>query len=89
MVFGKFTDDIEKLGEITEEEKNKIYTQFKEQAEKYGLKLLVWGSPMGMHDESVVVFDIGESIDNYLKFLEENITTLPYTNLKTHPIVVF
>ena len=36
------------------------------------------GESVGMYDELVVVFDIGENIDNYTKFIEENITTLPF-----------
>ena len=88
MVFGKIKTDIYQLTESTADEINKAYKRFEEKAERYGLKVLLWGSPLGMHDESVVVFDVGESIDNYFKFLEENIAIIPYTNMKTHPIIV-
>ena len=46
------------------------------------------GESVGMYDELVVVFDIGESIDNYIKFIEENNATLPFTNMRIHPIIV-
>ena len=88
MVFGKMKADIYQLTESTAEEMNKASKKLKEMAEKHGLKVLLWGHPLGMYDELVVVFDVGESIDSYLKFVEENIATLPFTNMRTHPIVV-
>jgi hypothetical protein len=69
------------------EEMNKSYKQLGEVAEKYGLKMLLLGGPLGMREDLVVVFDVGGSMDNYLKFLEENFANLPFTNMRTHPIV--
>ncbi len=88
MVFGKMKADLYRPAESIKEEMNKAFKKLRETAEKQGLKVLLWGGPLGMSDELVVVFDVGGSMDNYLKFLEENLAALPFTNMRTHPIVV-
>jgi hypothetical protein len=87
MVFGKTKVKMEQPTESMLEEMNKSYKQLGEVAEKYGLKMLLLGGPLGMREDLVVVFDVGGSMDNYLKFLEENFANLPFTNMRTHPIV--
>jgi hypothetical protein len=87
MVFGKTKVNMEQPTESMLEEMNKSYKQLGEVAEKYGLKMLLLGGPLGMREDLVVVFDVGGSMDNYLKFLEENFANLPFTNMRTHPIV--
>jgi len=88
MVFGKIKADLYRATESTIDEMNKAYRKLGETAEKHGLKLLLWGFPLGMYDESVVVFDVGGSMDNYLRFFEKNFAILPFTNIRTHPIVM-
>lgn len=87
MVYGKLKADLYRVTESMIEEINKAYKKLGEAAEKHGLKLLLWGFPLGMYDESVVVFDV-KGMDNYLDFFEKNFAILPFTNIKTHPIVV-
>jgi len=88
MVFGKMKVNMEQPTESILEEFNKAYKTLGELAEKYGLKMLLLGGPLGMSDDLVVVFDVGGNMDNYLKFKEENFINLPFTNMRTHPIVV-
>jgi hypothetical protein len=89
MVFGKMKVSTDQPTAAISGELNEGYKKLVEAAEKYGLKVLLMGGPLGMSEDLVVVFDVGGSIDNYLKFLEEeNFTNLPFTNMRTHPIVV-
>ena len=88
MVFGKMKVNMEQPTESMVEEWNKAYKKLAKLTEKYGLKMLLLGGPLGMSEDLVVVFDVGGSMDNYLKFKEENFTNLPFTNMRTHPIVV-
>jgi hypothetical protein len=87
MVFGKMKVNMAQPMESVLEEMNTAYKKLGEAAETYGLKILLWGGPLGMTEDLVVVFDVGGSMDNYLKFLEENYANLPFTNMRTHPIV--
>jgi len=67
ITYGKLTSTLMEstLEEITEE-----LARHKKEAEKYGVKVLFWGSPWGVSEGLVIVYDSGESLDNYTKFME-------------------
>jgi hypothetical protein len=63
------------------DETKKEYAKYKEAAEKAGLKLLLWGSPFGVTETSVVVLDFGGDMDKFVKFFAN--TQAPWTDSRT------
>ncbi len=88
LVFGKLKMDLYQPDQTVVKELGRSFKKLAEVAEKYKLKVLASGMPLGMSEELVVMFDVGDNMDNYLRFIQENFATLPFTNMRTHPIVV-
>jgi len=63
------------------DETKKEYAKYKEAAEKAGLKLLLWGSPFGVAESSVVVIDFGGDMDKFIKFFSAQ--SGPWTDSRT------
>jgi hypothetical protein len=53
------------------EEREKRILRMTNISEKYGLKVLFWGSTLGVKEHAVVVFNSNESSDNFMKFIRE------------------
>ena len=88
MVFGKMKMNIDLPPRSMVEAWHSASKRITELAGKYGLKVLLLGGPLGMSEDVVVVFEVGGSIDGYLEFKEETFSQLPFTDMRTHPIVV-
>jgi len=71
------------------EERAKAFEKHKEKAAKYGVKVLFYGHPWGTSESIVVVYDSGESIDNYSKFVSspETYEDIPYTEGRTNLVI--
>jgi hypothetical protein len=55
---------------LTLEEREKFIPKWRKQAEKYEMKILFWGTAIGVSEHIVVVLESAEH-DNYFKFLRE------------------
>ena len=53
------------------EERGAQISRMKEIAKKYSLKVLFWGSTLGVREHAVVVFESKNYADNYMKFQRE------------------
>jgi hypothetical protein len=65
----------------TPDDAKKEYAKYKEAAEKAGLKVLLWGSPFGVTETSVVVVDFGGDMDKFVKFFST--MNGPWTDSRT------
>jgi hypothetical protein len=65
----------------TPDDVKKEYAKYKEATEKAGLKLLLWGSPFGVAEDSVVVVDFGGDMDKWIKFFSTS--QYPWTAART------
>jgi len=65
----------------TPDDVKKEYAKYKEAAEKAGIKLLLWGSPFGVAEDSVVVVDFGGDMDKWIKFFST--AQYPWTAART------
>lgn len=86
LFFGKVKPD--PTAESARERVIKGIDKLREMTEKQRGKMLLWGIPMGMHDHVVVVFDIGENIDNFYNKLLEILPDVPFTDGRTHAVYV-
>jgi len=55
--------------------------RIKKEAEKHGLKVLMWGAPYGVSENNVVVYESEKGIENYFNFGQA--VDLPYTDTRT------
>lgn len=53
------------------EERQRRIPEWMELAKEHGLKLLFWGSTIGVREHVVFVFESEGNSDNYMKFLRE------------------
>ncbi len=67
IIFCEMTTDFLKL---PIEERQAIMPQWSQIAQKYGLKLLFWGMPIGVSEHIVVVFETNEN-EKYFMFQRE------------------
>jgi len=79
----------EYLRGLRPEERAKAFEKHKEKAEKYGVKVLFCGHPWGTSESIVVVYDSGETIDNYTKFImaQETYEDIPYSDGRTNLVL--
>lgn len=78
IAFGKMTSD------ITVETVNKAMEEVKKVAEKYEIKIKMYGFPYGVSENFVVVYASDRGLDNYQSFTME--ADLPYTDTRTHQV---
>ena len=65
ITFGQYSKAIKDLPFAKMQEYMQNYVKW---AEKYKVKVLFYGTPWGVSDTLVAVFDYGGDIDNYVKF---------------------
>jgi hypothetical protein len=70
-----------KMKTTNPDEAKKAYAKYKEAAEKAGIKLLLWGSPFGVAETSVVVLDFGGDMDKFTEFFTT--ADAPWTDSRT------
>jgi hypothetical protein len=68
------------LPELSLEQLEKEMDKLKAGIEKMGMKMVFWGHPFGVAENTVVVFDLGGKMDNYLKMAGYK---TPYTGART------
>ena len=66
------------------DEVKKAFEEHKKAAEKHGLKVVFWGSPWGVSESVVVVYDLGESIASYENFMASGERANPFTDGRTN-----
>ena len=67
----------------TSEKITPAFKKLTDVAEKHGLKVLLWGSPFGVSETSIVVYDFGGRMESYVSFLQSVGDALPYTDSRT------
>jgi len=67
----------------TTEQIEKDMEKYKAEVEKAGVKLVFWGHPLGVSENIMAVYDVGKTMDNWLKIM----ATAPYTDTRTHFVV--
>lgn len=85
ITFGRMTPDFTK---VMLKERSKALDQYKKEAEKYGVKVLFWGHPWGVSEGLVIVYDFGESIENYERFILAMRGKQPFTQARTNLVLV-
>ena len=68
-----------------EESIRKEEARIKKEAEKHGLKVLMWGAPYGLSENNVVVYESEKGVENYFNF--QMAVNLPYTDSRTIMVV--
>ena len=56
---------------MSTEEKKEQFLKWIDLAKKHGLKVLFWGSTIGIREHAVIVFEANEYSENYMKFQRE------------------
>ena len=85
ITFGNITPEFRKL---MLEERSKALDPYKKEAEKYGVKVLFWGHPWGVSENLVIVYDFGEKIEAYEKFLLAMRGKTPTTDDRTNLVLM-
>ena len=60
---------------------NKEQARIKKEAEKHGMKVLMWGAPYGVSENMVVIYESEKGVENYFNFGQA--VDLPYTDSRT------
>lgn len=70
---------------LNQEELMKTFNEHVEEAEKSGLKVVFWGSPWGVSEGFVIIYDFGDKIENYEKFMASSVP--PFTEGRTNLVL--
>jgi hypothetical protein len=71
---------------LTPEERKKEFEKIGKEAEKLGLKMLIWGHPFGVSENIVCVFKSEKGLDAYFELLTT--IDLPYTDSRTNMVAI-
>jgi hypothetical protein len=74
------------LFDMNNEEIGIEMTKLANQAEKFGIKLHMWGFPYGVNDDLLVVYGSELGLENYMNF--EIKSDLPYTETRTTIVAI-
>ena len=65
ITFGNYSKAVQGL---STEKMQEVMKNYVKEAEKHKVKVLFWGTPWGVSETLVAVFDYGGDINNYVKF---------------------
>jgi len=85
ITYGTITPEFMKL---VIDERSKALDHYMKEAEKYGVKVLLWGHPWGTSENLVIVYDFGEKIENYGKFQLAMRGKHPLTDARTNLVLM-
>jgi hypothetical protein len=70
--------------EVTSGNVKKIMEEVSKVAEKYEVKVVMYGYPFGVSEDFSAIYSSDKGLDNYINFVVE--ADLPYTDTRTHQV---